>query len=327
VLVCRGSMVISFRRFRNTDPPGLLEVWNEAATGRGAFPLRTPALLERWIFSKPYFEHDALIVAEDSGTGQLVGWSLAGFGPNAEQTAVDPRRGIVCCVLVRPSYRRRGIGRELLQRAEAFLRGRGAEDLRFGSMAPNHPYLFGLYGGANSPGVLASDPHAEPFITAMGYRRVEARRVFQRKLDQPLSLADPRFAMIRRGYEGQLILRGAAVASWWTECVWGTLEPSELRLCDKQTGQIAGRAIVWELEGFSWRWGYPSAGIVDVFVREDLRRQGLAKLMLLDMLRFLQEQFFGIAELHIPENDPAAEGLVRSLQFEQVDTGFVYGRV
>ena len=35
-----------FRRFKNTDPPALAEVWNEAHTARGAYPLRTPALLE-----------------------------------------------------------------------------------------------------------------------------------------------------------------------------------------------------------------------------------------------------------------------------------------
>jgi ribosomal protein S18 acetylase RimI-like enzyme len=193
-------------------------------------------------------------------------------------------------------------------------------------MTPNNPYLFGLYGGTNSPGILASEPHAEPFLNAMGYTTAESRLVFQRKLETPLTLADPRFAVIRRRYDAQLILREATASSWWIECVWGTLEPSEVRLIDKQTQEIVGRSIVWELEGFSWRWGYPSAGIYDVLVREDVRRQGLAKLMLVDILRFLQEQFFGIAELHVPAEEPAAQGMARALGFQQVDTGHVYRR-
>lgn len=103
--------------------------------------------------------------------------------------------------------------------------------------------------------------------------------------------------------------------------MWGTLEPSELRVFDRMTGLPAARAIVWELEGFSWRWGCPSAGIYDVQVRPDLRRQGLAKLVLLDILHFLQEQFFGIAELQAPADDAAALGLAKSMGFEAVDTG------
>ena len=57
--VDRGPAVISYRRFRNTDPPALAEVWNESLTSRGTYPLQTPALFERWVFSKPYFDHDA----------------------------------------------------------------------------------------------------------------------------------------------------------------------------------------------------------------------------------------------------------------------------
>ncbi|MBX9585571.1 MAG: GNAT family N-acetyltransferase, partial [Gemmataceae bacterium] len=72
----------TFRRFRNTDPPALADVWNESHTARGAYPLRTPALLERWVFSKTYFDHDGLIVAEDGG--RVVGYALAGFAPTPE---------------------------------------------------------------------------------------------------------------------------------------------------------------------------------------------------------------------------------------------------
>ncbi|MCZ2340337.1 MAG: GNAT family N-acetyltransferase [Bacteroidales bacterium] len=322
----KGAVVIVYRRFRNTDPPGLLSVWNDTLTGRSAYPLRTPALLERWIFSKPYFEHDALIVAEHSGTHQIVGWALAGFGPNADHTALNRELGVVCCVLVSPLYRRQGVGRELLCRAEEFLTERGAQEVVVGAMTPNNPYLFGLYGGTNSPGILASDTLADPFLRALGYAPAESRLVFQRKLDEPLTLADPRFAAVRRRYTPQHLLREATASSWWIECVWGTLEPSEVRLVDKQTQAVVARAIVWELDGFSWRWGYPSAGIYDVLVRADIRRQGLAKLMLQDIHHILEEQYFGLAELHAPADEPAAQGMARALGFQQVDTGSVYRR-
>lgn len=316
--------VITYRRFRNTDPPGLVEVWNDALSSRGTFPLRTPGLLERWVFSKPYFSADAVVVAEQDDPKQIVGFALSGFAPTDQFDKISTDLGVISIVLVRQSHRRQGIGRELVRRAEEWLRLKGAAEVVVGSMSPYNPYLFGLYGGSNSPGVLESDPEADPFLRAVGYEPAFPRLVFQRKLDVPLAVADPRFSTLRRRYDVQLLLRGAQSGSWWQECVWGTLEPSELRLFDKLTGLPAARAVVWELEGFSWRWKFPSAGIFDVQVRPDLRKQGLAKLMLLDMLRFLQEQFFGIAEVQIPSGDPAALGLCKSLGFEPVDKGHVY---
>lgn len=317
--------MIVYRPSRNPDPPAVVEVWNECVTSRGGFPIRTAALLERWLFSKPYFQTSDLQLAVDDATGQVVGLALSGFGPDEDGVCLSPDKGVVCAVLVRPAYRKQGIGRELLRRAEQSLRDEGAIDVRFGSQWPNSPYLFGLYGGSNAPGVLASEPDADAFLTTMGYQRAETVGVFHRKLDAPLTLADTRFGHLRRRYEGQ-VLRAAAVGNWWYECNWGTLEPVEIRMTDKLTGIPAARCVVWELEGFGWRWGYPSAGILDMQVRPDLRRQGLGKLLLTNALRFLQDQFFAIAELQFPQDDPAGRGLITSLGFEQVDTGYVYHR-
>ena len=87
---------------------------------------------------------------------------------------------------------------------------------------------------------------------------------------------------------------------------------------------LAGRAVVWELEGYGWRWGFPSAGVLDIQVRQDLRRQGLAKLMIAQIFRFLQDQFFGICELHAPDDSPELVALCRSVAMEQVDVGTTY---
>ena len=36
--------MITYRRYKNTDPPALVEVWNESLNARGSYPVRTPAL-------------------------------------------------------------------------------------------------------------------------------------------------------------------------------------------------------------------------------------------------------------------------------------------
>ena len=317
--------MITFRRFKNTDPPALADVWNEAYPARSAFPLRTPGLLERWIFSKPYFDPDGLIVAiDDADNNKLVGYVLAGFGPNQELSALDYSQGVICSLAVRPASHRHGIARELVHRVEQYLTARGATTLRAGPRWPLCPYGFGLYGGTNCPGFLASDPGADPFFKSLGYTPAGSTLVFHKKLDVPLAIADGRFGLLRKRYETQ-ILRAAGVPSWWHDCVWGTLEPVEFRLVDKLANNfLAARAIVWELEGYGWRWGFPSAGVLDIQVRQDLRRQGLAKLLMERVLRFLQDQFFGICEVQAPDDHPDLIGLCRAVTLEQVDVGTTY---
>jgi ribosomal protein S18 acetylase RimI-like enzyme len=317
--------VITFRRFKNTDPPALADVWNESHPARSAFPLRTPSLLERWVFSKPYFDPDGLIVAsDDSDNNKLLGYVHAGFGPNTELSALDFTQGVICSLAVRPSERRHGVARDLVQRAEQYLTARGSTTLRAGPRWPNCPFGFGLYGGTNCPGFLASDPGADPFFKSLGYAPAGTTLVFHKRLDAPISIADGRFGLLRKRYDTQ-VLRSAGVPSWWHECVWGTLEPVEFRMVDKLANNfLAARAIVWELEGYGWRWGFPSAGVLDIQVRQDLRRQGLAKLLMAHVLRFLQDQFFGICEVQAPSDSPDLIGLCRAATLEEVDVGTTY---
>lgn len=315
--------MIVYRHFRNPDPPALVAVWNESATARGAFPIRSASVLDRWILSKPYFEPAALVIAENDEPREIVGFSLAGFGPSADLAGLDRGLGVVACVLVKPAWRRRGIGRELMHRAEAYLRDRGAATLVAGCQRPNNPYLFGVYGGSNSPGVLDSDADARPFLTRLGYEPAERVAVYQRRLDEPVNLADPRIVFLRKRYDVQM-LKAAVVESWWNECLWSSLDPAEFRVIDKLTNMPAARATAWELEGFGWKWKFPAAGIIDLQVRSDLRRQGLAKMLLTSILRTLQDQFFGIAELQVFADDAAGVNLCKSLGFEQVDLGRAY---
>jgi GNAT superfamily N-acetyltransferase len=317
--------VISFRRFKNTDPPALADVWNESHPARSAYPIRTPAVLERWIFSKPYFDPDGLIVAvDDAADNKVVGYILAGFGPNEELSALDYSQGVICSLGVRPSAQRTGVARDLVHKAEQYLTSRGATTLRAGPRWPYCPFGFGIYGGTNAPGFLASDTGADPFFKSLGYEPAGTTFVFHKKLDVPLAITDARFAMLRKRYETQ-VLRAAGVPSWWHDCVWGTLEPVEFRLLDKLINNfLAARAVVWELEGYGWRWGFPSAGVIDIQVRQDLRKQGLAKLLMSQILRFLQDQFFGICELHAADDQPALVALCRSVGMEQVDVGTTY---
>jgi ribosomal protein S18 acetylase RimI-like enzyme len=299
----------------------LVEIWNEAFTGRGSVQLRHSSPLERYAFAKPYFDPAGLIVALEGD--KRVGFAHAGFGPNPSETKLSHAVGVICRVGVRPSHRRRGIGSELLARSEAYLRECGARTLFAGAKRPLNPYYFGLYGGSDLPGFLASDQAAGPFFQRHGYQPEETSLILQRPLDQPLTVVDGRFAALRRRYEVRALPRLGA-QSWWQECTLGPLEMLDFRLVETLTGHPVASAEVWEMEGFSWRWGLPAVGLVDVMVRETLRRQGLAKFLVVSILRYLQEQYFGLVEVQSSDQNQAALKLFQGLGFEQVDFGQVF---
>jgi ribosomal protein S18 acetylase RimI-like enzyme len=312
--------VIHYRTFRNGDPPGLVEVWNEAFTGRGAVRLQNPSWMEFFLFSKIYFDPDSLIVA--CADRQIVGFIWVGFGPNETESALDYRRGVVCLLGVVSSHRRRGIASELLRRGEAYLRQRGSESLHAGALSPLNPYAFGLYGGSNSPGFLDSDPLARVFFEQKGYIIDSSCLIFRRSLQRALDWADGRFAAHRLRYE--VHANPFQGTTWWQECILGPVELHEYRLQDKLTGRTSARALMWEMETYAPCWNGHPIGITDVVVLPELRRQGLAKFLLAQILRYLQEQFYSLVEIQVQTDNSAAIELLHGLGFTQVDAGHSY---
>lgn len=313
---------MKYRLFRNFDPPALVALWNESMTCRGAVEIRTSALFETIILDKPYFDPYGLIIAE-TDDGQIAGFVQTGFGPHEDFASIDWTMGVVCMIVIHPAHRRRGVGAELLARAEAYLRGQGAEKIQAGSQRPAKPFFLGLYGGSNAPGFLESDTEIHPFLLKHGYQPHRKISVFCRRVDTPLNIVDPRFAPLRRKYETQVIPQ-ARLGSWWRESVLGPLEPSEFRLDDKKTGLTVARAMFWEMKDYGWRWGAPAAGVLDVQVRSEFRRQGIGKHLVAQLLRHLAEQYFGIVEVQIPSDEADAIKMFQALGFTQADTGLSY---
>jgi ribosomal protein S18 acetylase RimI-like enzyme len=309
--------VIHFRTFRNGDPPLLARLWNESLTGRGAVPLRGAALLEYFTFAKPYFDPAGLILAEDGGAP--VGFVHAGFGPSADGSHIDDSVGVICALAVIPTHRSQGVGSELLRLAEGYLRDKGAKTIYAGSVDPRNPYLFGIYGGSRSPGFLDSDAAARPFLEGRGYRLAGTRQVYQCALDQPPTTADGRFAAFRQRYEIHVGPRRGL--SWYQEAAVGPIELHEYRLMEKEGGRTVARASLWEMETFSQRWNEHAFGVAEVFVEPEVRRQGLAKFLLAQLLRHLHEQFFTLAEAQADVDDLPAVGLYKGLGFSVVDSG------
>ena len=314
-------MAVRYRTFRNPDPPALVRLWNASMSSRGTAFLQGVTPFEAYVLSKRYFDRQGLILAEENGT--VLGWVHAGFGPDESGQDLDTRLGVICLIMVLPQHRRHGIGRELLHQAEDYLWRRGAETIRAGGHKPLDPFYWGLYGGSEMSGFLRSDSHAEPFFLAHGYAVQESVLIFQRGLETPPAISDPRFARIKRRYEAY-VKPAPVVPHVCTEARQGPLEGLQFQLQDMATGKQVAQARMWDMDLYAWRWHQAAAGLYDIDVIPTLRRQGLSKYLFAHMLRYLHDQFYTLVEAHAPASNPAAVQLLLSLGFKQVDEGRVY---
>ena len=133
-------MLIEYRPFHNSDPPKLVALWHSCQLGRGAAEGISCDVFEMVNFSQRIFDRNGLIVACDGP--DAVGFIHAGFGPDfdSEEKQLAPNPGVICAVMVHPDYRGRGIGRELVKRAEAYLKEAGSQEIFAGPAEPLDPF-------------------------------------------------------------------------------------------------------------------------------------------------------------------------------------------
>jgi ribosomal protein S18 acetylase RimI-like enzyme len=309
--------VITYRPFRNTDPPLIVELWNAAFSGPRVIPIQSPILLEYFLFAKPYFDPLGLLLAEEGG--KLVGMAHAGFVPSADRRSLDRTTGVIALVGVAPSYRGKGIGRHLLGQAEEYLRQQGATAALAGCMAPDNPFLFALHGGCNSAGLMSADEAARPFFERHGYETARSCGVFRRSLTFLELSEDPRFDEIRQRYD--IIAAPHRQAGWWRECILGPVETVEYRLQDKRSAEVPARTVLWDMDTFAMHWGLSCVGMIELTVDPAQRRRGLARYLMANVFRHLRSRSFHLFEAQADLNSPEALGLLRLFEFQQVETG------
>lgn len=315
--------MIAYRPFLNTDTPQLAEVWRSQAGQRGLAQPMSVALWEQHVLSRPYFDRQGLIVAEEEG--RLVGFVHAGFGPDDAERTLDLSLGSTMMLLVRPDRQRQGIGRELLRRAEAYLSERGAGVLYAGAIRPVAGFYQGLYGGSELPGVLRSSPGAHEFLTATGYRAIDQVVVLQRDLAGFRPPVDRRAISLRRRVS-TVVTADPVGRTWWEACTRSSLDVTRYELLLAETGRVTAALTTVALHALSTTWGVPAAGIIEFAVEPEYRRQGHGLLLLSDVLKQLAQERLGLVEVQTMVHNTAARNLYQKFGFQQVDEGVVYRR-
>jgi GNAT superfamily N-acetyltransferase len=313
--------VYEFRPFLNSDPPRLAAIWRDQPPQRGLMQPATAAIFEQLVFSKPYFDPLGLIVALRDGTG--VGFAHAGFGPNDEQSAIDTDVGTTYQLMTRVDQKDPELANELLARAESYLRERGAKVLYAGGIRPLNAFYLGLYGGSELPGILMTDCSFDEACARNGYREIDRVKIMQ------LELAGFRPPITRtlRQLRRELIceeIQNPPARTWWDACTVGAFERVRFLLSGGGSSEPPADVWFWDVEPLSTCWGMPTAGMFDLAVASERRRQGLAAYLLSEAFERLRNRGIRLVEAQTMQHNQPALALYEKLGFERVDEGVVY---
>jgi ribosomal protein S18 acetylase RimI-like enzyme len=278
-------------------------------------------LLDQFVFSKPYFDPAGLILATNGE--QAVGFVHAGFGPNEAQTEIDTEIGTTYQLMLRSGARHDTLADELLSRAEAYLRDHGTKVIYAGGIRPLNGFYLGLYGGSELPGVLATDPVFSAVTARNGYREIDKVIVLQLEL---AAYRQP-FTRSQRQLRREVAFTEAydpPARSWWDAVTTSGFERIEFFLQKAGRNDPLASVWFWNIEPLSTSWGVPTAGMFDLNVCSDRRRQGLATFLLGEALERLKNRGIVRVEAQTMRENTAALALYNKLGFTRVDEGTVY---
>ena len=288
---------------------------------RGLAESVSPDLFEQFVFAKLYFDYAGLIVARDGD--RPVGFAHAGFGPNETEDRISTELGLTCLVLVRPDCAETEVAAGLLERCEAYLRGRGAKVLYAGGIQPLNPFYLGLYGGSELPGVLESDRVAQELYRSHGYREIDRTIVLHRDLSDFQAKIDRQQMQIRRSMIVEVTVDPPS-RTWWQAYTLGDFDLTRFELVPRSGGPPVARATFRNMEPTGALVTGRTAGLMHLRVEESLRRRGLAVFLLSEAFRQFIRQGVMLVEAQAMEHNAGALGMYRKLGFEQVDQGSVF---
>lgn len=313
--------MIHYRPFLNSDPPALAEIWRSQSPSRALIQLMTPAVLDDLVLSKPFFDRHGLILAVEDD--KPVGFVHAGFGPNAELTGIEHSQGTTALLLVSPHHDREVIGRELLARSEQYLRGRGAVTLFGGATNGLAPFYFGIYGGSQLSGVLASDTASADLFRRAGYTEATCKRVFRCDLTGFRPPVDRELMQVRRQF--QFVKQtDSQPDNWWEACAFATIERLGFVLLPKANGPPVAAAKFWDVEPLATSWGVRAIGLLSLDVCAAANESAVATHFMGEVFR--QVQGFGttLAEFQLRTEEALAIQVCQKLGFEEIDQGLLF---
>jgi len=315
--------VFNLRRYKNTDPPHLAEIWNSQPPQRGLMYPISPNLLEHCVYSKQYFDPEGLIVA--TRDNKPIGFAHAGFGPSDDGESLDTTLGVTQMVLMHGSTNYPRMADELVRECEKYLRSRGAKVLYGGGIDPLNPFYLGLYGGSELPGLLESDGSQVELFCRNGYQPTGQVVILQRDLARFRPQVSRTHRQIRRDalveYDPN-----PEPGTWFEACRTCATEQLGFTLARRSDGEELAAVSLWDIEPLASSWGVRTAGIYELYVDQPHRRMGYASYLLGEAFKEVLKRGISMVEAHTMADNSSAIALYEKLGFTRVDTGVVLRR-
>ena len=314
--------MITFRPFRNSDPPQLAEIWRSQPPSRGLVQPMSAALFERQVLNASMFDREGLIVACEGG--HLLGFVHAGFGPSQDLQRLSAEIGGTCTLMVRPVDSPSNLASELLARSEEYLLNRGAKTLFAGGVDPWGPFYLGITGGSACSIVLNSDSTVQHFYQSHNYSEDARAIVMHCDLAKFRPPIDRRQLLVRRRTNLQ-VLEDPAAETWWESSTLGTCDRTRFNLLPRDGGPPLADVTMWNMDLLGASWGIRAAGLtgLEVLVGSN-RRQGLALYIVAEALRHFQALGMMVIEAQVAADNLPAKFLFEKLGFVEVDQAVRY---
>jgi ribosomal protein S18 acetylase RimI-like enzyme len=210
----------------------------------------------------------------------------------------------------------------LIQQAEHYLRSRGAKVIYGGTLFPLNPFYWGLYGGSEGSGVLASH---EQFHSALRARRYEPVSTIE-LLEADLSVSeprDPRAALLRR--QAQVEFSDDALpAHWWEGASLAEAQVMRARLLSRTDGTELAHADTWDMGWFGRADGRARIGLVNLEVSPEHRRRGCGHFLVSEIFRRARENLIAFVATQTASTNKPALALYAKLGFKPLEQATLY---
>lgn len=307
--------MVEYRTFHNCDPPEILKLWHAGNLGPSAAEGFPCDILELFVFGQPFFDRKGVILA--TVDDRVVGFIHAAFRATDDGTALDLQRGIISALLVHPEYRRQGIGRELIQRAESYLASRGATEVRLGGGLDGNGFYNGIYGGLQASGFANGSAPWQNFAHALGYSSPMTTRILHRDLTVGRDPVSSRLIRHRRRLNLSITDRVSDLP-WWWHARFGHLDALLFQLQERHDERVVAQGQILGLDVYIPKWGLRAVGLREVEVPSEHRRHGYGLSLVLEICRRLREQSIQLIEAQVDSQNDGAFELFTSAGFEQV---------
>ena len=321
--------MLSIRSFRNSDPPTLVEIWRQfySKEPQKVAPIPLSVLVDN-VLNMPFFESDGLFLAFDNDLP--VGFAHASFGPNGDQSDLNPETGVVHLIMTVPSYPDPvELCRRLLEQCEEYLKNKGAKVIFGGPPRSSVSFYTGLYGGSEPIGVYESDASItayQDFGYSVQYNTLRFTRdlrnfqipftpksvVWNRKLTINYSDKPP----IENWFQACTAIR----SNWFNATA--TLGPQGQKLAEAHI-----RITQADRSGCDVLIP-PTAALVHIRVADDFLRQGIGTFLLGGAIRRLTLEFHPsrIETIVMQEEDHFVK-FFRKLDWKEGDQGKVFLKI